>query len=114
MRYALLIHADPANGPAYGSPEQEAEMAGYFAFNAEAAEAGVLQVAEALQPAETAVTLRGGTRGDGPALPGPESLGGFYILTVADQDEALAWAAKLPPARYGAIEVRPIFEVPGR
>lgn len=114
MRFALLIHADPANGPQYGSPEQAAEMAGYFAFNAETAERGVLRLGEALQPAATAVTLRGDLRVEGPALPGPESLGGLYILDVADADEALAWAAKLPPARYGAIEVRPIFEVPGR
>lgn len=114
MRYAILIHADPAEGPGYGSPEMEAEMAAYFAFNAEAAERGVLRAGEALQPAGTAVTLRGDTRSDGPVLPGPLTFGGFYVLDVADQDEALAWAAKLPPAAYGEIEVRPVFEVPGR
>lgn len=114
MRYALLIHADPTDGPGYGSPEHDAEMAGYFAFNTEAADRGVLRAGEALQPADTATTLRGEAHVEGPALPGPESFGGFYVLDVADRDEALAWAAKLPPARYGAIEVRPIFEVPGR
>ena len=114
MRYALLIHADPTDGPGYGSPEHDAEMAGYFAFNAAAGEQVLLRSGEALAPSTTAVTLRRGTRVEGPAAPGPESLSGFYILDVADQDEALAWAAKLPPAPYGSIEVRPIFEVPGR
>ncbi len=69
MRYALFIHADPTDGPGYGSPEMEAEMAGYFAFNSEASEQGVLRVGEALAPADTAVTLRRGLRVSGPRCP---------------------------------------------
>jgi hypothetical protein len=78
-------------------------------------EAGKLVAAEALQPITTAKTLRirqGSVRVvDGPFAETKELLAGFYLLDAKDMDEALALAAKIPPAREGSIEVRPVREL---
>jgi len=77
--------------------------------------AGKLVAAEALQPIKTAKTLRirqGAVRVvDGPFAETKELLAGFYLLDAKDMDEALALAAKIPPAREGSIEVRPVREL---
>jgi hypothetical protein len=77
--------------------------------------AGKLVAAEALQPVKTAKTLRirhGALRVvDGPFAETKELLAGFYLLDAKDMDEALAMAAKIPPAREGSIEVRPVREL---
>jgi len=76
---------------------------------------GRLVAAEALQPVETAKTLRvrqGAVRiVDGPFAETKELLAGFYLLEARNMDEALALAAKIPPAREGSIEVRPVREL---
>jgi len=78
-------------------------------------EAGKLVAAEALQPIKTAKTLRvrEGTMRviDGPFAETKELLAGFYLLEAKDMDEALALAAKIPPAREGSIEVRPVRDL---
>jgi len=78
-------------------------------------EAGKLVAAEALQPIATAKTLRirqGAVRVvDGPFAETKELLAGFYLLDAKDMDEALALAAKIPPAREGSIEVRPVRDL---
>ena len=77
--------------------------------------AGQLVAAEALQPIKTAKTLRvrqGAVRVvDGPFAETKELLAGFYLLDAKDMDEALAMAAKIPPAREGSIEVRPVRDL---
>jgi hypothetical protein len=77
--------------------------------------AGKLVAAEALQPVKTAKTLRirqGAVRVvDGPFAETKELLAGFYLLDARDMDEALAMAAKIPPAREGSIEVRPVRDL---
>ncbi|MBS1818672.1 MAG: YciI family protein [Acidobacteria bacterium] len=76
---------------------------------------GVLVAAEALQPIETATTLRirDGQRSitDGPFAETKEQLAGFYLIDAANLDEALELAAKIPPARVGSIEIRPVRQL---
>ncbi len=85
----------------------------YEAFDEEAGAAGVIVSGEALEPVSTAssVRVRDGKSSitDGPYAETKEQLGGYYVLDCKDLDEALSWAAKIPSARYGTIEVRPIM-----
>ena len=73
--------------------------------------------AEALQPVTTATTVRvqGGKtlRTDGPFAETREQLGGFYAIEAKDLDEAVMIAAKVPGAKYGCIEVRPVMRING-
>jgi hypothetical protein len=113
MRYALLIYtAEPTAPP----PDDalQAELEGYNAFTAHIKERGAYQAGEALDTTTTATTVRvrdGRTlTTDGPFAETKEALGGFYLVEAADLDEAIAYAAMIPGARHGSIEVRPIFE----
>lgn len=113
MRYALLIYTAE---PTAAVPEDvmRSEFEGYDAFTAHVRERGAMQAGEALQSTPTATTVRvrdGRTLAtDGPFAETKEALGGFYIVEAADLDEAIAYAAMIPGARHGSIEVRPIFE----
>ena len=118
MRYLALIYSDESAG-ANATPEQQQEiMDAYNAFGKEAAERGVMQGGEALQPTSTATTVR--VRNDetlttdGPFAETKEQLGGFYLLDCKDLDEAIEVAAKIPGAWHGSVEVRPIWEFPGQ
>jgi hypothetical protein len=90
-------------------------MQTYVDFTQEVQDAGVMAGGEALQPIATAttVTVRDGKTElmDGPFAETKEQLGGFYILECKDLDEALKYAAKIPDAKYGRIEVRPIMVI---
>ena len=112
MKYMLLL---------YGSEEREMEpaeldaiMDEYWAYDEMLREKGHLIAGEALQPIATATTVRvrnGVTQtADGPFAETKEQLGGFYFLEAKDLDEAIALAARVPDARNGSIEVRPIME----
>ena len=113
MRYALLIYVEPWES----TPEQDAQvMEAYNAFSREAAEAGVMRGGEALHEAKmaTSVRVRDGQVlvTDGPFAETKEEFGGFYMVEAANLDEAIKWAAKIPGAARGTIEVRPIVEFP--
>jgi hypothetical protein len=114
MRYMLLIHEDPAKGP-QNEAEGEALSKAYFAYTQELVDAGVIQGGDALESASTATTVRvrngEALTTDGPYAETKELLGGYYIIDVPDLDAALKWAAKVPGATYGSIEVRPIREM---
>lgn len=114
MKYLLLIYNNESAEPEYGTPESDAIMGEYFAFTQAVQTAGVMQAGEALHPVATATTVRirdGKTvTVDGPFAETKEQLGGFYMIDVPTLDEALAWAAKIPSARTGSIEVRPIVD----
>lgn len=88
-------------------------MEQYRAFGEEAGAAGVLGGGNALEPVSTAtsVRVRGGSSSytDGPFAETKEQLGGYYMLECGNLDEALTWASKIPTARYGTIEVRPVM-----
>ena len=113
-KFLLLLYGAPDAGPAQGSPEAEAEMGAWWGVTDELGKSGAMLGGEALQPVETATTLRlrDGEElvTDGPFAETKEQLGGFYLVDVEDLDAALAWARKMPNAPYGSIEVRPIME----
>ncbi|MEM7139667.1 MAG: YciI family protein [Actinomycetota bacterium] len=112
MKYACLIYADEATEPAFGTAEQEEIFAGYAAFSQAVEEAGVFVAGEPLDETATAtcVSVRDGETitTDGAFAETKEHLGGFYILECADLDEALRWAAQIPHAARGRVEVRPV------
>lgn len=117
MRYLCLIYTNERED-ANATPEQQNEvMAAYYAFTNESRAAGVNLGGEALQPTSTATTVRvrdGKTiTTDGPFAETKEQLGGYYLLECKDLDEAIHWAAKIPGAKFGSIEVRPIWEFGG-
>ena len=115
MKYACLIYSDESNpeiNPAPDSPDFGAIMSGYMAFGQEGEAAGVIVTGDALEPTSTAtsVQVRDGETfvTDGPFAETKEQLGGFYILDCDSLDEAVRWAAKIPHAATGTIEVRPV------
>jgi hypothetical protein len=112
MRYMMLIHHDEV---ALANAPQKELWADYAAFNEALAKAGGQSSAgERLQPASAATTIR--TLGDrtevldGPYADTREQLAGYFMLDVADLDEAIAWARRCPSSRYGSIEIRPLAE----
>ncbi|MEZ5246247.1 MAG: YciI family protein [Acidimicrobiales bacterium] len=117
MKYACLIYSDEHDKTV--NPERTSEaygpiIAGYAAFGAEAGAAGVILGGEALDDTATATSLRVRdgevTTTDGPFAETKEHLGGFYILECDTLDEAMAWAAKIPHAATGTIEIRPVLD----
>lgn len=108
MQYMALIYTNEG-----GADVDDATlMTQYNAFTKAVSEAGVLKAGDALHPANTAtcVRVRGGkqTLTDGPFVESKEALGGYYLLECDTLDEAVKWAAQIPGARYGTIEVRPV------
>jgi hypothetical protein len=119
MRYALLIaDAETANpSPEPPSPEIQAQvMSAYNAYTKMLRDRGAYLGGEALQPNSTATTVRvtdGRTlTTDGPFMEAKEAIGGWYLVQARDLDEALELAAACPGATYGAVEVRPVLELP--
>jgi hypothetical protein len=112
MRYLALIYAQE-QGEFRQVADVGAVHAGHMAFGEAAGSAGVLSGGEALQDTGTATTIRdvGGKDviTDGPFAETKEQLGGFYVLDVADLDEALKWAASIPHPG-GCIELRPVID----
>ena len=113
MQYALLIYVTET-GEASSPDELQAVMTAYNAFSDHIRAKGAFVAGEALDDTSTATTVRvrdGRTlTTDGPFAETKEALGGFYIVEAADLDEAIAYAAMIPGAKYGSIEVRPIFD----
>jgi hypothetical protein len=114
MRYMLLIFGPEDDFPAQGTPEFAAAMHEYFEFTRDLRAAGVMDRGDELNGSVTATTVRvrdgNATLTDGPFIETKEQLGGYYIIDVPNLDEAIRWAARIPGARNGAVEVRPIIE----
>ncbi len=114
MKYMLLIYNDPAIEPAYGTPEFQTMMGGYFALNEKLKADGVIRGGEGLKGINTATSLkvRDGKIDvmDGPFAETKEHLGGYYIIEVVDLDAALKYAAMVPSAKHGTIEIRPLLD----
>jgi hypothetical protein len=112
MEYLLLIATDESAMPEYGSGDFEAWMAGWTEFSRSLMESGRFVAGAGLQPSATATTVRKTVGADWQVIDGPyaetkEQLGGFYVITAADLDEALAVAESLP-ITGGSVEVRPL------
>lgn len=111
VKYMFLIY-DDEKSPNNGSPERMAE---YGAFSELANKNGVIRDGNRLRPSDAATTVRvrdGHTKTtDGPFAETKEQLGGYFIFECKDLDEALSYAAKIPSAKDGAVEVRPVWEM---
>ena len=112
--YATLLYY-PADRY-WTEPEERRFSAGYAEFGKAAAD--VIRAGEALHPVATAttITVKDGPGGDvvttdGPYAEATEVLGGFYLIEAADLDEAVRWAAQIPAAWRGKVEVRPVWDM---
>jgi hypothetical protein len=114
MQYLMLIYSSEAEAVNATPAEQQTVMDEYWAFTNEIHEKGLHVGGEALQPTSTATTVRVREgkimTTDGPFAETKEQLGGYYLLNCENLDQAIEYAAKIPGARYGSIEVRPIWE----
>jgi hypothetical protein len=117
MKYMLLIYGDEQQGnERFGKlseEEQSQELGRWWTYTGELEKSGAMVAGDALQPTATAKTVRvdNGERlvTDGPFAETKEQLGGFYIVEVEGEEQALEWAAKMPNLPHGTVEVRPIM-----
>jgi hypothetical protein len=116
MKYMLLIYDDERAWEKFGEVERQQIMAEYGQFTQQIRATGHYAAGAQLQPpaSATSVRVREGKRlqTDGPFAETREQLGGYYLIDARDLDEATAIAARIPSARFGTIEVRPVVEVP--
>ena len=114
MRYLCLIYDEEKKLGAMSKGESDAFMGEYFAFTEDIKKSGHYVGGNALQPVGTAtsVRVRGGKMSttDGPFAETKEQLGGYYLIEAKDLNDALQVAAKIPSAKLGTVEVRPIQE----
>ena len=115
MRYLCLIYENEKAWESKPQSELEALMGEYHTFTENIRSNGKLVAGEALQPTPTATTVRvrNGkiSTTDGPFAETKEQLGGFYLIDAKDLNEAIQVASKIPPAREGSVEVRPVREL---
>ena len=116
MKYLCLIYVNEANRVNYSKEEGEAMFGEYMAFTEDIRKSGHMIGGEALQPTQTATTVRvrNGkvSTTDGPFAETKEQLGGYYLVEAKDLNDAIQVAARIPGARTGSVEVRPILAVP--
>jgi len=114
MKYLCLIYEDGKKVTAMSKDQMDAFIGDYFAFTDGIKKSGHYIGGEALQPVQTATTvrIRNGkvSTTDGPFAETKEQLGGFYLINARDLNDALQVASKIPGARWGSVEVRPIQE----
>ena len=115
MRYLCLVYADEATLNALPQPEVDALIDETLATNQALAESGQLVLAEALEQVGAATTVRVRNRRlsatDGPFAETREQLGGFVLIEARDLNEAIQIAGRLPSARLGSVEVRPVIDL---
>ncbi|MGQ0804337.1 MAG: YciI family protein [Actinomycetota bacterium] len=115
MRYLLMICTEEATVQALSPDEASAVLGEYGKFTEEMGRRGVLQGGERLRFTNEATTVRVEdgevVTTDGPFAETKEQMGGYFIVDCKDLDEAIEVASKIPAARIGAIEVRPIWEM---
>jgi hypothetical protein len=113
MQYLLMIYANEAEYGKMDAATGQKMMEEYGTFTQAIIQGGNFKAGDRLQPTSTATTVRirdGKTlTTDGPFAETREQLGGYYLVEAKDLDEALAIAARIPGARVGSIEVRPIW-----
>ena len=112
MKYLYLLYADESKMPAPNSPQMQQQEAAFGRYYEELSGKGMFKGGDPVQPSKAATTVRvrnGATKtASGPATTGSEQIIGFYVIEAKNQDEAIAYAAKIPSAAVGSIEVRPI------
>ena len=114
MKYLCLIYEDEKVWETMSKDQVGATLVEYNTFTEEIAKSGHLVSGEALQPTPTATTIRvrnGKTSTtDGPFAETREQLGGFYLIEAKDLNDAIQVAARIPSARTGSVEIRPILD----
>ena len=114
MRYLCLIYDEEKKLAAMAKGESDAFMGEYFAFTEDIKKSGHYVGGNALQPVNTATSLRvrSGKMSttDGPFAETKEQLGGYYLIEAKDLNDALQVASRIPSAKLGTVEVRPIQE----
>lgn len=117
MKYLCLIYQEEKTRDAMLKSEGEKMRADYFSFTDDIKKSGHYLGGNALQPIATATTVRvrnGRTATtDGPFAETKEQLAGYYLVEAKDLNDAIQVGARIPGARFGSIEVRPIMEIPG-
>jgi hypothetical protein len=117
MQYMLLIYGDESAWQGRSDAERDQVIQSYGAFTQELQQAGAMVAGDALQPTQTATTVRvhdGETlTTDGPFAETKEQLGGYYLIEADSLDDAIEWAAKVPAVREGSVEVRPVMVFEG-
>jgi hypothetical protein len=112
MKYLCLIYDEEQKMAAMSKAEGDAFMGEYFAFTEAIRTSGQYVAGEALQPVHTATTVRvrNGkvTTTDGPFAETKEQLGGYYLIEARDLNDAVQVAARIPSAKTGSVEVRPV------
>ena len=115
MEYMLLIYVNEAEGRSRSDADQAQIHREYMAFTQDLSSAGKNKGGNALQPtaAASTVRIRNGktTVMDGPFAETKEQLGGYYLVEAKDRDEAISIAARIPGAKFGVIEVRPVMKI---
>ena len=115
MKYLCLIYANEGNWANATKEQGEAMTAEYMAYTDDIQKSGHLLGGEALQPTHTATTIRirDGklSTTDGPFAETKEQLGGFYLVEAKDLNDAIQVASRIPGAKFGSVEVRPIRKV---
>lgn len=115
LQYLCLIYSDERQWQRLPQPEYDRVLGEYLAYMDEIRKSGHYVGCNRLQPTSSATTVRvrnGRTATtDGPFAETKEQLGGYFLLEARDLNEAIQMAARIPGARYGSIEVRPVMEV---
>ena len=118
MQYMLLIYGNEAAMKSATQADRDAMFRSYHEYTQSIIKTGNMKAGDALQPTATATTVRvrdGKTlTTDGPFAETREQLAGFYLIDCGDLDEAVRWAAKIPGAARGSVEVRPVIDYEGR
>jgi hypothetical protein len=113
MKYLLLMYADESIGSNWSKEEMQAAGKTWAEFRKEMSSSGVLVSSSGVAPNTSATTVR--VRNDktmitdGPFAETHEQLGGYFLVECSDLDEAIRWAEKIPTAKYGSIEIRPLW-----
>ena len=117
MQYMLLIYSDEKRWEALSTEDRGRLSAEYGSYTADMRDKGIFVEGAPLQTTATAtsVQVRDGDNvvTDGPFAETKEQLGGYYVVEVPSLDEALDWASRMPSARFGTIEVRPVMSMEG-
>jgi len=117
MQYLLMIYRNEAELFKMDAAERQKMTADYGAFTQSIIQSGHFKAGDGLQPVSTATTVRvreGKTlTTDGPFAETREQLGGYFIVEAKNLDEAIGIAARIPGARVGTVEIRPVMEIPG-
>lgn len=116
MRYMLLIYADETRYEKLSQAEGQKLLNAYMKFTDDVQKAKAFVSSDRLRPTPTATTVRVRdgkvVTTDGPFAETKEQLGGYYMIEAKNLDEAIKWAGQVPSAKYGTVEVRPVWEYP--